>query len=135
MTDMVRYQDLTDWENDLGRIGRELMPEARKVVSKGALNVKRGWARRWEGHSTIRHLPRSVNYDVDEGPSMVEAEIGPDLVRTQAPLAHIIEFGNVEYGTLRNAPIPGGQPALDEEEPRFVKAVADLAERILRGTR
>ncbi len=131
------YDGLKELERDLDAVQRELMPEAMKVLSKGALNIKRDWADRWEGHPTIRHLPRSINYDLHERPSSGEAEIGPDLQRIQAPLAHIIEFGKVEYGTLHNAPIPGGQPALDNEEPKFVRAVADLAERIVsrRGAR
>lgn len=127
------YSDLNHLIHDLGEIRRELMPEVKQVTSKGALNIKQGWARRWEGHPSIRHLPRAVNYDLAEGPAFVAAEVGPDHARTQATLGHIIEFGQAEYGTLRNAPIPGGQPALDDEEPRYVRALADAAEKVLSG--
>lgn len=127
------YSDLDHLIHDLGEIRRELMPEVRQVTSKGALNVKQGWARRWEGHSTIRHLPRAINYDLTEGPGFVAAEVGPAHERTQGTLGHIIEFGRAEYGTLRNAPIPGGQPALDDEDPRYVRALADVAEKVLSG--
>lgn len=125
------YDDLTALERDLGEIHRELMPEVRQVTSKGALNIKQGWSRRWEGHPTIRHLPRAINYDLDERAASVEAEIGPAHERVQGTLGHIIEFGKAEYGDLRNAPIPGGQPALDDEEPRYVRALAAVAEKVI----
>lgn len=118
---------------DFETLPKRLIPELRKVTSKGALNIKRDWAERWEGHMTIAHLPSSINYDLAEEPTAVEAEIGADHSRLQGTLAHIIEFANAEYGTLRNAPIPGGQPALDAEEPRYVRAVADVAEEAVAG--
>lgn len=128
----VDLSELKDFERDLADIPKGLMRKAEQVVSKGALNIKRGWTRRWEGHSTIAHLPRAVNYDVGTKGNVASAEIGPDPKRLQGPLAHIIEFANAEYGNLRNAPIPGGQPALDEEEPRFVRAVEDLGEEMVK---
>lgn len=115
---------------ELSSIPDNLPREVRQVVSKGALNVKQGWADRWRGHSSIRHLPRSINYDVTSNGAGAEAEIGPDPSKMQGNLAHFIEFGNAEYGSVRNAPIPGGLPALRAEEPRFVKALADLGERV-----
>lgn len=127
------YRDLEALERDLGQIERDLMPEVRQVTSRGALNIKREWARRWSGHSTIRHLPQAINYDLAEHGATVSAEIGPAHERSQGVLGHIIEFGNAEYGTLRNAPIPGGQPSLDEEEPRYVRNLSDVAEKVLGG--
>lgn len=114
---------------ELSNIPDDLEREVRQVVSKGALNVKQGWADRWKGHQSIRHLPRSINYDVHSDAAGAEAEIGPDPSRMQGNLAHLIEFGRAEYGSVRNAPIPGGLPALAAEEPRFVRALADLGER------
>ncbi len=114
---------------ELSSIPDNLPREVRQVVSKGALNIKKGWADRWRGHSSIRHLPRSINYDVTSVGDGAEAEIRPDPAKTQGNLAHLIEFGNAEYGSVRNAPIPGGLPALRAEEPRFVQALADLGER------
>ena len=131
---MIRaeYRDLDELLDDFRDLPRHLMPEVEKVVSKGALNIKGGWADRWEGHSTIAHLPRAINYDMATEGLAVEAEIGPAHERTQGVLAHIIEFGDLEYGNLRNAPIPGGKPALDEEEPKFVRNMGDVGEKVLR---
>lgn len=120
---------IRDWQ----KVPAELMPALEKVTSKGALNIKQDWAKRWEGHTTIAHLPRAINYDLATTADTTEAEIGADHAKTQGTLAHIIEFANTEYGTLRNAPIPGGQPALDAEEPRYVNAIADAAEDVIAG--
>lgn len=114
---------------ELESIPKYLDQKVWSVVSKGANNIKKDWAARWRGHSSIRHLPRSLSYDLHTGSAGADAEIGPDPSRMQGNLAHFIEFGNAEYGSVRNAPIPGGLPALAAEEPRFVKALADLGEK------
>jgi hypothetical protein len=58
---------------------------------------------------------------------VVVSDIGPDRSRgAAAALANI-----PEYGTVKNAPIPGGIPALAAEEPRFEKAMQDLAVKAL----
>lgn len=120
--------DLDELIAELEHIPKNLKSKVRSVVSKGALNIKKDWADRWKGHPSIRHMPRAINYDVESYPDGVEAEIGPDQEKRQGNMAHLIEFGDVEYGTVNNAPIPGGLPALRAEEPRFVKALADLGE-------
>ncbi len=100
----------------------------RAVVQRGALNIKRDWQRRWSGIAHAPMLPRAVTYETRENRFQAAAEIGPDKDRTQGALGNIIEFG-----TTKNGPIPGGLPALATEEPRFEKALADLAERVLDG--
>lgn len=114
---------------ELSNIPKNLDREVRQVVSRGALQIKKDWADRWKGHPRIRHMPRSINYDVTSSGEGAEAEIGPDPSKLQGNMAHLIEFGNAEYGSVRNAPIPGGLPALAAEEPRFVQALADLGEK------
>lgn len=117
-------------EQDFASAARQLSRELRQVVSKGALNVKEDWRERWKNHPKIRHIPRSIGYDLTSGPGWAQGVIGPDKEKMQAALANIIEFGSVN-----NAPIPGGLPALTEEEPRFVKAVGDMAEKLFGGGR
>ncbi len=129
MGDFAETDGLRELIVDLATVPERLMPQVRKVVAKGAVNVKKGWAERWKGHPSLKHLPRAINYDTKGDRTSEEAEIGPDPSRRQGNIAHLIEFGNVEYGTVRNAPIPGGVPALAEEEPKFVQALADLGEK------
>lgn len=112
----------------LSRAERDVLPQARQVVAKGALNVKKDWQRRWSGHPTFPALPQAVTYDTKQSRDTTEAEIGPDKGRAQGALGNIIEFG-----TINNPPIPGGLPALQTEEPKFVQAITDLGAELLEG--
>ncbi len=102
--------------------------ETRKVVQKGALNVKNDWRRRWSSIGHAPAIPHSITYDTTTVGPRVAAEIGPEHDRRQAPLANLFE-----YGSVNNAPIPGGAPALERERPRLEKALEDLAYRTLEG--
>lgn len=122
---------LEEWIADLGHAADVVLDEGEKVVSKGSLNIKNDWRRRWSGIS--RHAPRtylSVTYDLHRAGGTISGEIGPDkdLEGLQAPLGAILEFGALKQNT---APHPGGSPALDAEEPRFTSAVEDLGENLL----
>jgi hypothetical protein len=119
--------------DDLADLGRDLRTAAvtapivaRAVVAKGALNIKNDWRQRWSGLSHARLLPYAVTYDTTEGPWGAEAEIGPDKDKPQGALGNLIEFGSTN-----NAPIPGGAPALDAEEPKFLDAMGVAAEKAL----
>ena len=98
--------------------------EARKVVAKGALNIKAGARRRVSGHAHLPGYPHAITYDSHETPGGGYADVGPDKTKAQGALGNIIEFGG-----LREAPIPHMGPAADLEQPRFEKAMADLAVR------
>lgn len=104
----------------------DVLDEGKKSVFKGAMQIKEDWRKRWSGHPHIPRLPAAVTFDIGELGFKVEAEIGPDKDRPQGALGNIIEFG-----TPKNAPIPGGLPALEAEVPRFEKAIADLGEKLL----
>lgn len=112
----------------LDRAEREILPGARKVVSKGALNIKKDWRDRWSGLSHAPQLASAITYDTAVDGDEASAEIGPDKSRPQGPLGNLVEFGSVH-----NAPRPGGLPALDAEAPRFEQALGDLGEQLLAG--
>jgi hypothetical protein len=110
------------WDEAEANADREL----KQVVSKGALNVKRDWARRWTGLGPhLPHLPSTVGYDLDSDAEAISADIGPDTDKLQGAFAHMIELGS-----QTNAPHPGGQPALDAEAPRFETAAGDAGEKL-----
>ncbi len=98
------------------------------VVTKGALNIKNDWRRRWSGIGHAPAVPYSITYDIKALGSRLEAEIGPDKSRRQGALGNILEFG-----TVNNAPRPGGLPALQAEEPKFVQNISELPEKVLGG--
>lgn len=96
--------------------------QARKVVAKGALNIKKDWQRRWSGYAHAPALPRAITYDMFPG-THIGAEIGPDKNRRQGALGSLFEYGSPR----NNPPIPGGLPALEAERPRFEQAMEDAA--------
>lgn len=109
---------------DFDEAARVAPEEVRKVIQKGALNIKKDWARRWSGHPKIRMLPSAITYDTVQRGYHSEAEIGPDRARSGAALANLIEY---EFGGIHSAPIPGGAPALESERPRLEKSLENLA--------
>lgn len=111
---------------DFDGAARAVPGEVRKVVQRGALNIKNDWRRRWSGHPHLRALPSTINYDTVERGDRASAEIGPNRERKAAALANI-----PEYGTVNNAPLPGGAPALETERPKFLKALEDVAGKAL----
>lgn len=118
--------DLKRLERDLGRVPAEVVPKVVAIVKRGAQNIKTDWQKAWSGHPHIKHLPRAVTYDMKITPRGVSAEIGPELGKRQGPLGGIIE-----HGSPTSAPIPGGLPAADREEPRFFAQLELLAGRVL----
>lgn len=118
--------ELTQLEADLGKIPGRMVKDQIEVVEKSAQRVEAAWRQRWSGLSHAPHLAKAVTHDVKVRPGEVTGIIGPDKELRQGALGNVIE-----YGTSKNAPIPGGGPALTVEEPRLLKAIGDIAEDIL----
>jgi hypothetical protein len=104
----------------------EVDDKSQRVVGQGCLNIKKDWVRRWSGYAHIPHLPRAISYDVTSVGGVITGEVGPVRGRLQAGLADYIE-----YGTINNAPIPGAIPSHAAEEPKFERAMGDMAEQLL----
>jgi hypothetical protein len=102
------------------------LADTEAVVFKGAMNIKRDAARRISGHPRFRRVPSSIDFDMYHSLKGPAAEIGPNHAKPQGNIAHI-----AEYGGLHSAPIPFMRPAADAEEPKFVKALEDLAVKAL----
>jgi hypothetical protein len=118
--------DLDQLVKSLVRIDAATLPAVDAVVARGALNVKTGAAQRAAHIAHAPAYPRSITYDTFHTPRTSQAVIGPDKDKRQGALGNILE-----YGTVNNPPVPHLQPALDEEAPRFVKALADVAAALL----
>lgn len=95
-------------------------------MSRGALNIKRAMQHDLEqsGNAGIRHVARSISYDLIDGDGTVEAEIGPD--KPSGALANIAYFGTSRGGGHTRDPIE----ALSEESAALEKAIADIVEDI-----
>jgi len=115
----------------------EALPETsakafRQVVSRGGVQIKQDWKKRWEAirspRTHIPHLIRGIGYDLSETGSTFTATVGVIDTNRQAFLAEIIE-----NGTLTSAPHPGGPPALEAELPRMAAAAEKVAADLLEG--
>lgn len=108
----------------LGQAADGAAKDVRPVVQKGALNIKTDARRRASGLSHAPRYPQSITYDSHETRTGAWAEIGPDVEKEglQGYLGNVLEFG-----TTNNAPHPHIMPAAEREEPRFIKALEDVA--------
>src|SRR5690606_40015477 len=76
-----------------------LAAEAKRVTSRGALNVKTEAQRRVRdatsgpGRTHLPHYPRAITYDVRTGRDWVRADIGPETARLQGGMGRGVEFG------------------------------------------
>ncbi len=100
--------------------------EAKRIVAKAAVNVKKDARKRASGLRHAPLYPRSIGYDEVDTALGPAADVGPDKDRPQGALGNILE-----YGTTNNPPRPHMGPAVAAELPRMEKAAADLAARLL----
>lgn len=119
----VDTSELDALADDLDEIPAEKRPEFRKVVERGALNIKNGLRDDARGHPRYRHFPTSISYDMV---GELSAEIGPDKARVQGALGNILYFG-----TSKNGPQLNFEGPLHRETQRFEDHIADVAEDIL----
>lgn len=101
-------------------------PEAKKIVAKGALNIKNDARSRIKGLAHAPAYPYSITYDPLDLPRGPAADVGPDKSRRQGALGNILE-----YGSSNNPAHPHMAPAVEAEAPRLEQAAADLAEKAL----
>lgn len=109
---------------DLLKAGAAAAVGARKVAQKGALNIKNEARKNHLTSAPVHHAnaARTINYDTDFTRTGVAAEIGYDrAVAKAANIAWITEFG-----TRKNPPQRNLGRALDNEESRFVQAIAEV---------
>jgi hypothetical protein len=92
------------------------------VVFKGAMNIKKDAARRASGFAHAPRYPGSIDFDMHYSLRGPAAEIGPNKSKAQGALGNLIEFGSVN-----NPAHPHMGPAGEAEEPKFGKALEDLA--------
>lgn len=124
----IDAQRVKMFELVLNMAAADVLPEAAKVVAKGALNIKTEARKRAPSGPHTRRYKNSITYETKTLKASTQAEVGPDISvkNSQAPLGHLFE-----YGSPTSPPIPHFAPAGDAEEPRFEKAMEDLVARLL----
>lgn len=125
---MSDISGLNELIHDLTEAPRKVQRGVDKVVIKGGINVRDDARRLASGNRYAPAYPRSITMEAGWKRGAYEAEIGPEKGGPQWGLGTILEFGVPSKGT---APQPHLRPAADAEEPRFEKAIADLADDAL----
>lgn len=111
---------------DLNKAAHRAIPEISAAVKDSAKRLEKGWrdnAARTAGKHG-KHYPKSITADVSFGLGSIEGEVGPDSSKPQGGMSF-------EFGSVNQAPHLDGQQAADVEEPKFLKAVSDAAEKAL----
>lgn len=128
----AKLSGLEDLDAVLQRAITEAVPEARKIVAKGCLEIKRNAKKIIKAASHrgyLPHYPKSISYDTSVEGTVIRGEIGPEIGRAlQAGLGTILE-----QGTLTSAPIPHMSPALDAEEGPYYSYMEQLGIDLLEG--
>jgi hypothetical protein len=111
--------------------------EAAKVVRKGSLNVKNEARRNVRATAPVHHAhaAETITYDVDTADLTITGVIGYDKEigasagkKGPGAIGNLLEFGG---GGDHSPPHRDLARALESEEPRFVQALADAAEKAL----
>lgn len=116
--------DLAKFGDDLVEAGDKLAEKVKPVVARGAFNVKRSMQEDMRASTHFGQVARTITYDTRTGNGWIEAEVGPVTSgQVVGDLAHLAYFGgaNGGGGTVRDP-----QNNLDEEAPRYEKAISDV---------
>lgn len=101
----------------LGKVDGRLIPEARAVVVRAAVNIKTDARSRVSDHPTWKRLAQTITYGMAGNAHYSQAEVGYED-RGQGELAGIAEFGSA-----RHDPHPALIPSVKAEEPNFLAAM------------
>ena len=102
----------------LANAGPKVKRDAERVLSRGALNVKKQMAQELSGSPHFRSAAAAVSYDQDG----LEAEIGPEIGRAGGSLAWIAAFGTSQTPAWWDF-----TKAARDEAPNLEKFILDAA--------
>jgi len=107
-------------------------PASLVVVERAAAAIRDDWRAAWTfgAGTTVPYLAAAVTSEAGLLPGVgAWAEIGPDNSLEQGPLGDLLEFGSVH-----NAPRPGGGPAVLKETPLLVAELEATLEALTAGS-
>lgn len=123
----IDLSDLTRFGDDLVSAASNLLGLVKPVVARGAYQVKQSMQEQMKGSPHFKQVAPSITYDTRAGTTWVEAEVGPKTAgQVVGDLAGFAYFGGAHGGgnTVRDP-----QDDLDEEAPKFEKALGDALEQ------
>ncbi|WP_314325442.1 hypothetical protein [Paenarthrobacter ilicis] len=120
--------ELNDLGDSFAQAASRIIPETRKVVEKGSLNVKKDIQASFRG-SSFEGAVRNIRYRVENTEDGIEGSIAPYL--EQEGYGSLV--GIALYGSSRGGGGTVVDPlvALQAEAPRFEKALSDVVGLVL----
>jgi hypothetical protein len=97
----------------------------RKAAEVTARKVKDAWRDKLKGASYIPHGSGTIGYDIKDGRGEVEAEIGPEMQRSQAQIVGIIEYGKGPHVPARGYGLASLLENLNDFEHGLHEAIDD----------
>lgn len=117
--------DLRSLSVSLRNASHDIVPEVRKVIQRGSLNIKTQMREDAAGHPHFPRLGPSITYDTREGNGWVEGLIGPG----EGVLAGIAYYGSSRPG---GATVEDPKRALEAEAPAVERHIGDIVGKVLR---
>lgn len=111
---------------DLRALPEHARSDARQVIKRGAVNVKRQLVSEMQTSPSFRGVASAISFDMEERAGSVEAVIGPTK-GAPGSLANIAIFGTSRGGGT----VPDPRGALDAEAPVASGYLLDLLARHL----
>jgi len=118
--------ELEELSAAMQRVAVDCMDTAVDVAKEAGKEARDTWRDQWRGFKSAKHLYRAVTHDVFTFGDQVMIEVGPDKRRKQGPLGNLLE-----YGSVNNAPRPGGPIAQARTSPLITRLLADRGEKLL----
>lgn len=123
----IDMSEVATLARDLERAPIRAYDQIRKIVDRGALNVKNDMQAEAVGSGTksFVKMAASISYDTAITADGFSAEVGPEIGKIQGSL------GFIAYeGSATSAPrLPDPQLALDRESVKFTDALAEVLGR------
>lgn len=111
---------------DLRALPEHARSDARQVIKRGAVNVKRQLVSEMQTSPSFRGVASAISFDMEERAGSVEAVIGPTK-GAPGSLANIAYWG----GSRGGGTVPDPKGALDAEAPVASAYLLDLLARHL----
>ncbi len=119
-------QGLTELVADLRGLPEHARADARQIISRGAVNIKRQLQTEMGSSRHFGQVASAISYDLLDRAGSVEAVVGPTK-GSPGSLANIAYFGTSRGGGT----VPDPRGALEAEAPEAAKHLLDLLARHL----
>lgn len=116
--------ELRQLATNLGHVAGDALKDVDAVLKKGVDNMKREMQADISGSKHFRGMAGSISYESHYLPGRARWVVGPDKSRRGGSLGNIYYFGTSRGGGSGDIDKP-----LRSEEPRTMRALADLLDK------